>query len=379
MFEIEVTNNRASTKRGELLTKGQIGAQVQFTFNDHWTGMKKTAVFKRCGKTIDVVDSEWNGDIVTIPLEMTEEAGLLVHVGVYGVSEDGKRITPTLYAPLGAVALGAEPDGDPSTDPTLPVWSQIQAQIGDMSALETEAKDNLVAAINEAAKLAPEALIVGITENNGTLSADKTFQEIEGAILAGTTVLVDYDDTLLPLMAKASDFLFFGVTNCANDGATSAAFSKAIGISESDGVQDISAEISGAQEPLIGSINDIAPSQVYEAVQAGRPVILNSGVVVYTAFSASIFVVFSSVIFDNVIRWLSSDPDTDTWEEGITEIPTKIPTALPNPNALTFTGAVTGSYDGSNPVNVEIPSAVTDDHINSLIDTKLGVIENGSY
>ena len=50
-----------------------------------------------------------------------------------------------------------------------------------------------------------------------------------------------------------------------------------------------------------------------------------------------------------------------------------------NPNAITFTGAVTGSYDGSTPLSVNIPSAVTDDHINSLIDTKLGVIENGSY
>ena len=56
-----------------------------------------------------------------------------------------------------------------------------------------------------------------------------------------------------------------------------------------------------------------------------------------------------------------------------------IPEALPNPYALTFTGAVTGSYDGSQAVTVEIPSGVTDDHINSLIDTKLGVIENGSY
>ena len=52
---------------------------------------------------------------------------------------------------------------------------------------------------------------------------------------------------------------------------------------------------------------------------------------------------------------------------------------LPNPSALTFTGAVTGSYDGSAPLSVKIPSAVTDAHINSLIDTKLGVIENGSY
>ena len=50
-----------------------------------------------------------------------------------------------------------------------------------------------------------------------------------------------------------------------------------------------------------------------------------------------------------------------------------------NPNALTFTGAVTGTYNGSAPLTVTIPSAVTDDHINSLIDAKLGVIENGAY
>ena len=56
-----------------------------------------------------------------------------------------------------------------------------------------------------------------------------------------------------------------------------------------------------------------------------------------------------------------------------------IPTALPNPKSLTFTGATEGTYDGSASLNVNIPSAVTDDHINSLIDAKLGVIENGSY
>lgn len=56
-----------------------------------------------------------------------------------------------------------------------------------------------------------------------------------------------------------------------------------------------------------------------------------------------------------------------------------IPTKLPNPNSLTFTGAATGSYDGTAPMSVSIPSAVTDEHINNLIDTKLGVIENGSY
>ena len=59
-----------------------------------------------------------------------------------------------------------------------------------------------------------------------------------------------------------------------------------------------------------------------------------------------------------------------------------VPDKLPNPNALTFTGAVTGSYDGSEPVSVKIQSAVTDDHINELINTALnaiGVAEEGAY
>ena len=41
----------------------------------------------------------------------------------------------------------------------------------------------------------------------------------------------------------------------------------------------------------------------------------------------------------------------------LTDYPKKkdIPAKLPNPNPLTFTGAVTGSYDGSEALTVEIP------------------------
>ena len=55
---------------------------------------------------------------------------------------------------------------------------------------------------------------------------------------------------------------------------------------------------------------------------------------------------------------------------------------LPNPNSITFTGAVTGSYDGSAAMTVNIPSAVTDAHINEMINTALnaiGVAEEGAY
>lgn len=47
---------------------------------------------------------------------------------------------------------------------------------------------------------------------------------------------------------------------------------------------------------------------------------------------------------------------TGTEAEFAAKLAEEMPEALPNPNALTFTGAVTGSYDGSAPLSVEIPS-----------------------
>ena len=47
---------------------------------------------------------------------------------------------------------------------------------------------------------------------------------------------------------------------------------------------------------------------------------------------------------------------TGTETEFAEKLAQDIPATLPNPNALTFTGAVTGSYDGSESLTVEIPS-----------------------
>ena len=47
---------------------------------------------------------------------------------------------------------------------------------------------------------------------------------------------------------------------------------------------------------------------------------------------------------------------TGTETEFAEKLAQDIPTTLPNPNAITFTGAVTGSYDGSAAVTVDIPS-----------------------
>ena len=147
-----------------------------------------------------------------------------------------------------------------------------------------------------------------------------------------------------------------------------------------------------AQEQLTGTTGILTPTRVYEAVSAGIPVKVQYfddtyGLISFTAFivSESLNVIASNIIvYHNsvyVLCELFGNKSDNRWGFNVTTLAQKtdIPSALPNPNVLTFTGAVTGSYDGSAPMSVKIPSAVTDDHINSLIDTKLGVIENGSY
>ena len=147
-----------------------------------------------------------------------------------------------------------------------------------------------------------------------------------------------------------------------------------------------------AQEQLTGTTGTLTPTQVYDAVSAGIPVKVQYtdgtyGLLSFTAFNAaeSLNVIVSqTIVYYNgvyILAELVGEKSGGTWAAMFTTLAQKtdIPSALPNPNALTFTGAVTGSYNGSAAVTVNIPSAVTDDHINSLIDTKLGVIENGSY
>ncbi len=52
---------------------------------------------------------------------------------------------------------------------------------------------------------------------------------------------------------------------------------------------------------------------------------------------------------------------------------------LPNPNALTFTGAVTGSYDGSAPLSVEIPSGGGGGISATARNLLITILRNGVY
>ena len=134
----------------ELLTAGMAKAvTVESVFSDDWSGLTKTAVFSAGRTTVDVLESAWDGNKVVVPHEILADAGPIARVGVYGANADG-LILPTVWVTLGKVMPAAEPSGDPGADPTLPIWAQLQNQIGDLDDLQTYNKGNLVDAINEA-------------------------------------------------------------------------------------------------------------------------------------------------------------------------------------------------------------------------------------
>lgn len=134
----------------ELLTAGMAKAvTVEFVFSPEWDGLTKTAVFSNGKTTVDVLAANWDGDAVPVPYEVLAVPGRHARVGVYGADESGV-VLPTVWVSLGKVQPGADPSGDASADPSLPVWAQLQKQIGDLDDLQTYNKGNLVDAINEA-------------------------------------------------------------------------------------------------------------------------------------------------------------------------------------------------------------------------------------
>ena len=134
----------------ELLTAGMSKAvTVQFVFSPEWDGLTKTAVFSNGKTTVDVLAANWDGDTVPVPHEVLAVPGRHARVGVYGADESGV-VLPTVWVSLGKVQPGADPSGDETADPSLPVWAQLQKQIGDLDDLKTYNKGNLVQAINEA-------------------------------------------------------------------------------------------------------------------------------------------------------------------------------------------------------------------------------------
>lgn len=118
-----------------------------------------------------------------------------------------------------------------------------------------------------------------------------------------------------------------------------------------------------------GNTNNATPAQVFQAMLEGRDVFITHthetlGVLLFTSFiiADAMRMIVSSGVFalgsDVAVLQLLGNVADNTWNCSIIGIPqmSDIPTTLPNPNVLTFTGAVTGTYDGSSAKTINIPT-----------------------
>ena len=152
LISLTAEHNMLSARNHWLGTSGQ--ARSYWVSIDSmtadWDGLTLMAVFTDGTVTVDVTNIAAATEI-TVPHEVMTTAGRTVSVGLYGTDGTSVVLTTNMCR-LCRIDSGAEPSGDSSTDPTLPVWAQIQSQIGDLSDLTTEDKTTLVGAINEAAE-----------------------------------------------------------------------------------------------------------------------------------------------------------------------------------------------------------------------------------
>lgn len=125
-IKVNVMRTTATVTVDGNLTSGMVGVPCTFEYDTSWNGLNKTAVFTAGCVSKDVVNAEGT---VEVPAECLEYSGARLQVGVYGLDDDGTIVIPTIMADTKRILPGADPSGDESTRPELPVWAQLQAEV----------------------------------------------------------------------------------------------------------------------------------------------------------------------------------------------------------------------------------------------------------
>lgn len=123
-LKFQVANNAIRvTQRPHIITSGMIGLPLEFSFDASWDGLDRLTVFRAGEVSITVKDPK------VVPWEVLVTPNVWLKVGVYGVNAEGTIVIPTVWASVRIIIEGVDPEGDPSVDPTLPVWQDLLIRV----------------------------------------------------------------------------------------------------------------------------------------------------------------------------------------------------------------------------------------------------------
>ena len=367
ILDYNVTGQNIELSSAAMLVAGTVNEYTaRFSFSADWYGYQRMAVFNADGTEREQLLTD---DTCKVPWEVLLP-GAYLKVGVYGIM-DGSRL-PTIWTThRQRIHDGAGPT-DEAADPSPVLAEQILQRMGDLGDLKTEDKSSLVAAINEVKETGGGGGTADHSKLKNRDAADQhpmsaitgLEQALEGKQDAGSYITEEADPTV-PEWAKQPQKPAYTAQEVGALPDTTAIPSTAA---------DVNAEPSGAVSQH--NVSDVAHSDIrllihglserLSAVADSDDATLDqlSEVVAYIKSNRDLISAITtskvnvSDIVDNLTTNAANKPLSAAQGVALKALidAITVPDKLPNPNALTFTGAVTGTYDGSEPVTVNIPS-----------------------
>lgn len=129
LAKIEVSKTTGCCVYKQRIPAGTVGGTVSVVFRDPvWEKLQKTVIFRGCGSKTAFFD----GATATIPHEVIAAPGHNLFFGIWGHDPDTGLQLPLIEVRIGSIEPATDVNADPSTDPSLPIWAELQKQLNDL-------------------------------------------------------------------------------------------------------------------------------------------------------------------------------------------------------------------------------------------------------
>ena len=373
---MEIAKIAVKDTTGEVVLRkripaGIVGATVSVLFDSPvWGPLQKVVTFRVGDETLN---AEFDGSNAVIPHECTKEPGKVLFFGIWGHDPGTGLQLPLIEVRIGQIENATDPNATPATDPTLPIWAQLRAEIEQLKQSGVS-EEKIAQVVNDYLKKNPPS----VTEKDPTVpswakqpkkpsyTADEVGALSKGALAEAINAALaqakesgefDGKDGYTPV--KGKDY-FDGEDYVLTDADKAEIAEQAAGLVEipEPGDKLFSVTVTADDNGLFWA--DKTSMEILEA-HAGGMVVQCTLVGDGTRLMASLFMLSENgAVFQSV--------------------------GVYGDEACIFTVVVTNETGtkgtmaaGTTDILAREEDIPTDEHINELINTALGVIENGTY